>query len=372
MEITSKILDNFTTLEVLGSGMFGTVSKIESNGKHYALKIEKIRESALQIENIMSTEFSEWREIIFSTQFANLHQDQFITLIEHDIIDHCEYPYTEKYRNHMQYLPLHVVKKLQEKELSTHCIRKVYNLIGFPLKKIIKKTLSQKEYYSIFSQIIYICWLLQSNGYTHNDFHSDNVGVVKRDADYIIEIDSHPLYTNGYQIILFDYGNVLHTSYKMTPEEELQYKYNIKNEILRPILKFITFEENDQMTKLIKWDDNLEFFELWIASSEYEQFERPITITNFEIKYQDGREEIKDITCDLSNTNKFTRYLAYQILFYDQFQKSYFRDKYISTHKPIHSILPNDYLHILNNISNLHELVYYMVNKTNQLYTEVI
>ncbi len=60
-----KILDNFTTSEILGNGMFGTVSKIELDGKQYALKIEKIRNVALEIQNVMSDEFSEWREIIF-------------------------------------------------------------------------------------------------------------------------------------------------------------------------------------------------------------------------------------------------------------------------------------------------------------------
>jgi serine/threonine protein kinase len=352
--MSTKILDNFIALQVLGSGMFGTVREIESNEKKYALKIEKIRESALEIQNIMSTSFSEWREILFSQNFANTYQDQFITLLEYDIVDNCEYEYSEQYYNHLQYLPSHVIEKLQEKKLSTHCIRKVYSLINAPLKKYVKKIQNQKEHYSIFTQLIYICYLMQSNGYTHNDMHSNNIGVEKHDIIHTINIESILLNTYGYQIKLFDFGNVLHPSYKMTPEEEFQYKYNIKNEILRPISKFVTFEENEQMTKLIMWNENLEFFESWIKSESYLQFESPITIMEHNDHY------------DLTNTNKFSRYLAYQILFYDKFQKEYFGDKYIRTYEPIHAIQIRDYLYILNNIDNLHELVYYMIDKTNK------
>lgn len=361
-----RILDNFITIEKLGSGMFGTVNLIESSGNRYALKIEKARDRAFDICNIMSTAFTEWREIDFSLTFANNFRDQFVSLLEYDIVDHCEYEYTEQYRNHLQYLPTHVTEILKEKENSSHCIRKIYSLVNGPLKNFMKKLKTQKEYYSIITQLIYICYLMASNGYTHNDLHSNNIGVVKCDIYETIEIDSHVLHITGYHIKLFDFGNVLHIGYKMTTEEEIQYKYNIKNEILRPLSKFMSFEENDQMNKLITWDDNLDFFEAWLTSTEYSKFDTLVTIENFQAKYKNGDEHSEEIkTFDLRKTNKFSRYIAYQLLFYDDFQKAYYGDKYIKTYEPIHYILIDDYLYILNNIDDLRAVTHCMIDKTN-------
>ena len=55
---------------------------------------------------------------------------------------------------------------------------------------------------------------MRENGYTHNDFHTQNIGVVRTNTKYMTLFGNRiPLVGYRYQAI--DYGMVLHKKYKM-------------------------------------------------------------------------------------------------------------------------------------------------------------
>jgi len=76
------MIKDYKIIKELGQGLFGTVYLVEKNGKNYALKVEHILEKDVE-KNLRSPL---WREIDFFSNFASKHKDQFIQLIEHDII----------------------------------------------------------------------------------------------------------------------------------------------------------------------------------------------------------------------------------------------------------------------------------------------
>ena len=64
--------------------------------------------------------------------------------------------------------------------------------------------------YDLYIQIFYIVSLLQKEGWTHNDFHTSNIGLCKT-ADATIDINGHAIPTHGYYVQAIDYGTVRHT-----------------------------------------------------------------------------------------------------------------------------------------------------------------
>ena len=82
------------------------------------------------------------------------------------------------------HFPEEVQKILQYKNDSKSCIRKLYSLVNTDLSKIIK-TLDKKQLYSLIVQTAYIIWLLETETYSHNDLHSQNIGVVNTDKKYM-------------------------------------------------------------------------------------------------------------------------------------------------------------------------------------------
>jgi serine/threonine protein kinase len=337
--ITPKLKDSFQIIKRIGNGMAGTVYLVKFNDdKIFALKIEKIKDEYLEPHNLHSMQIREWREIEFSLNFANNYPDQFITLYDYDILENCEYEYTADYYEHLPKLPSHVRHLFEEKEKGTHCIRKLYSAVDKSLKQF--KHGTEKQYYSITTQILYICYLLQINGYTHNDLHSDNVGISIVDENQTLNIFNDYLFLHGIHVKALDFGIVLHNKYEMSEEEKIQYKYNIKNEVNRYIARLIVFEKNNQIEKLVNWDKNLEFFQKWIHS-----------------------EKINLV--DNMASNNFDRYLVYQVLYPDEFQKEYFGDKYVKTYTFTGKIQINDFLYILEHKNDLKNLIKYMINKTN-------
>ena len=199
MNINNLILEN-----KLGSGMVGTTYLAIYKKKKYAVKIEKIAE----YKKDYNLKFQDCREIEFSLNFANNYPEQFIYLYAYDIIDNC--PHIQEYPggSFPTHLPPQVLKSLKEKLDSNFCIRKVYSLIDTTASKIFP-TLTVKQLYSYVAQVAYIIWLMNSNGYTHNDLHGENIGVMYVNKNKKITIFDNIIPTFGIQFKAIDYGNVL-------------------------------------------------------------------------------------------------------------------------------------------------------------------
>lgn len=330
------MMKNIKIIKKLGSGMSGTVFFVESNGNNYALKMEKISDDKIEY----NLKFHEWREIEFSLNFANNHPNHFLTLYEYDIIPNCMYEYTEDYRDHFNFLPDKVKTRLAAKEKGTHCIRKLYSLIDSNLKHAIK-SFTKQQIYSTISQICCICYLLKNAGYSHNDFHNDNIGVLNT-TDKFITLLNKKVKSFGIHIFAIDYGNVLHSKYNLNDDEKNIHENGLNNDILRFFTKLIIFEKNDQINKLIKSDDNSGIFDLFLKSKYY----------NLPI--------FENIDTD------HDKFLLFQIIYPKKFQKMFFGKDYKITHKPYFLCDINDLVYFFKNKNNLKKLMKHFIKKTNK------
>lgn len=207
-------IDDYIIIKKLGSGVYGTIYLVKKGKKEYALKIEKILEKEINKDLISPV----WREIDFAQKLGDLYPDFFMKLYEYDIIDEC---------NHKQKLPNYISKfkeghqkSLSERNNSTFCSRKIYSLIDTTLDNVLKKIKDQNQIYSIIIQICYIIYLMNKHGYTHNDVHYGNIGIIYTKKKYI-NIFDHNIPTYGYQLQIIDYGYVLHNNFEFIERIEM-------------------------------------------------------------------------------------------------------------------------------------------------------
>ena len=320
-------IDKMKIISRLGNGMSGSVSRVSLKKKEYALKIEKIAEKYALKKNLASRE---WREIEFSLNMANKHPDQFMTLYKYDVVDNCTH--VQEYPNELKKYPVYLQKIFTKKNNSTYCIRKVYSLVDTVLKDVIRR-LTVKQIYSMIAQTTYIIYLMKEYGYTHNDFHTQNIGVVYTDTKYMKIMDIKiPLF--GYQYQAIDYGMVLHKKYKMDRIEKDMHRDNMKNEVMRLLKKLVTFEKNNQIKKLFDGHKHTRLFDRFIRSSDY------LLVDSYDV--DDG-----------------DRFILYQILFPDNAQKMFFGKEYRTTYQPLLMCELADILYFFNNRSNLHNIIRY-------------
>jgi hypothetical protein len=233
-------IDKFIIVKELGYGMFGTVYMVRYKTKYYALKIEKIIK-----ENIIrDIKYPEWREIEFSEKFGNQYPNQFIKLFAYDIITNCEH--VQKYPHDGSNLPPNRQQKIKEKISSTYCIRKIYSLVDTTCKKIVNN-LDLKQLYSMIIQTAYIIDLLNKNGYSHNDLHSENIGVKYTKKKYI-KIYDKDIPTFGYIYKAIDYGSMTSDKWSNNTSNS-----RIDNDMIKLILRLVKYKSNiGHNNKLIK------------------------------------------------------------------------------------------------------------------------
>ena len=325
-------INKFNLIKKLGSGMVGTTYLSEYNNKKYALKIEKISEKNL--EPNLSTR--DWRDIEFSENFANKYPDQFIYLYKYDIIKDCKH--VQEYPNNKipEYLPKDVIKSLQDKQKSNYCIRKVYSLIDDNFSNIYK-TLTKDQFYSFIGQVSYIYLLLQKKGYTHNDFHGENIGALYVDKNKKLDILNYKFPTFGIQFKSLDFGMVLHDKYKMNKEEKIMHKYYQKEELTRSIRKLVSFENS----KLLTSDKNPTLFKEIQNHFLFKSTEKFLT-------------------------DKEDRYILFQIFHPEEFQKLLLKDKFIKTNYPILKVDLIDFIYMLRNKTNPKKIIKLCYNKLKQ------
>lgn len=339
---------------ILGKGMGGIVYLVmdKETGQKYAMKEERIPDDIDCSEN--NTKHSQCREIEFSLNFANNYPNNFTTLISHEIINHCnpdiDLRTEDSYISHFEYLPEHVKQKLKHRDQGTRCIQKIYSLVDNNLKSVIAN-LSKQQIYSMITQILYAVYLMKNNGYTHNDLHSGNIGVVETKMDTIEivvpnkfnEDEKINLNTYGKLFKVIDYGNVLNDKYEMDDIEKDTHKSNKNDEISRFYQKLVSFPKGSPIKKLFK-----------LNNIDDKIMERIRQSNNFQ-----KMSEVSDNETDMI-------YL-YQIAHPEEFQKLYFEDKYTETFKPIILCDIVDYLVLYKWKHNLPVAIRYFVKQTNAM-----
>lgn len=285
--------NKYKIIKKLHSGGQGTIFLININNKKYALKIEKIHDK--DIKKNLSSSF--WREIEFIKTMYKKYPFFFMKLFDYKIKNNYNYLLDNPYN-------IDFINKLNK---CTYCTFKIYDYIPKTLNDIIDK-LSFNELYSVLIQIYYIIYILGKNGYTHNDFHINNIGVIKTKNKYI-KIFNNNIPTYGINIKLLDYGRVLHKKYKL---------------IIDP---FINIHEK----KILNFNKILD-----IRSTIYFLFERPIykhVSKNFWIKHNDdiniflNSQEL--ILVDKFVNNIYDKFLLFTLLYPKKYQIKYLKVKKI-------------------------------------------
>jgi hypothetical protein len=150
-----RLLNMITRKNRIGKGREGTVyNSVNSEGTHYALK-----------EGVLGKE-----EINFATTVAAKYPNQFMQLYDH--------------RDGVA----------------------LWSKVDMTFREYLEKK-DHSHLYDFYIQIFYIISLLQKEGWTHNDFHTSNIGLCKT-ADSTLRIKDHAIPTHGYFIQAIDYGTV--------------------------------------------------------------------------------------------------------------------------------------------------------------------
>lgn len=308
----SKV-DDYKIIKEIAHGMFGTVFLVKKNNVKYAMKIEKVlkKDANIKLQN----------ELKFMKVVASKHPNQFIQLVDYDIVENCKH--IQKYAHDPTIFNTKKQKLFEKLKNSKYCIRKIYTLVDNTLKEIANK-LSVKQMYSMIIQLYYALHILYSKGYVHGDFHMGNIGVVITTSKHVNAF-GHKIPTFGYIYKLIDYDDIV---YKKT---------NTPNYDIESIKYFTTHttfwnyvRENNIM---INFDDVYEKFKLM---NEY--------------------EFIKQLT-----NEKHDQMYLFNIIYNDQHNKLILGD---SIHIPIKLLIPfEDILFLVQNCKNTDSVVNYFIEK---------
>lgn len=342
----SKSIDKYKIIKELGHGMIGTTYLVKLQNKYYALKIEKVVEDAIdknknKIDIIHNTKYPEWREIEFSKKFGNKYPEQFMELINYDVIENCDH--IQKYTSQsIELMPESVRKIINEKINSTYCIRKVYSLVDCDLSKIINN-LNKKELYSFIIQTLHIILLLNTNGYNHNDLHGQNIGVIKTKKKYI-NIIGIRVPTCGYNFVALDFGLMTKNTWNLT-EYEKNYKCK---DIIRTI------------TKTIKYSNNFEFRD-FRKNKLFVFKDLNIEITN-SIKNNPFWEDLNQYVYNNDNDDKL---FLFQIIYSEIFQKILLKKNFKKVNPVIYKIDLIDIIYFIKNKHDLKKIIKYFILQIN-------
>lgn len=336
------LLNKIEKGDYIAKGMMGTIYLAKNNeGNKYAYKIGKILPK--DVKKSLKSEY--WRENDFAENLANKFPDQFMKLYDSKIISDCEHKQNFSGFNFtLDDLPKAQQNYYKKLEKSPYCSIKLWSLIDGDLKKLLSQNrFTAKEFYDIYIQIVYIVYLINKNGYFHNDFHPGNIGFVKTNKK-TINILGNEIPTHGYLIKAIDYGLVLHDKFHMS--KSWREKYKNDNDLFTVLnLLSINLENNEKIkgTKL-KWETWWNT-DLKISNKEKELLK----------KYLPNRKLNKD------NTNFFYQTLS-KLINYEKTQQEILKNKNFTGVQPNYLIQLNDILYLVKNIYQPKKVLLHLIN----------
>ncbi len=119
-------------------------------------------------------------------------------------------------------------ERVLKRSISNICVHFIYSLVDNTIIDYILNwdNFHYKEFNALFLQILYIIYILDSNGYHHNDLHGFNIGITHTKEKYI-NILNKKIPTYGNYIQLIDFDKVIHKKYyKNYPNLEENYRYS--------------------------------------------------------------------------------------------------------------------------------------------------
>lgn len=216
-------MDDYKIIKKLSSGMFGTTFLVEKDNKQFVIKRQKI------LSNQKNYKHGIWREIDlyeYINTLNNNNKKYFNMMYDYKIYGNCK---------HIQKRPFKIPKEHPSKKLldkldkSQYCCDILIDYInGITLYDyLVKNKVSKKQLYSFMVQIIKIVEILYKGGYSHNDMHPGNLMVVKTN-DKSFKYKNKEIKFYGNQIVCIDYGEVLHTKYKLNDDDYSKFKKDRK------------------------------------------------------------------------------------------------------------------------------------------------
>ncbi len=209
----NNIFKKIKIISTIDNGIFGIVHvvKTENNNKKYALKIQKINKNDIR-KNYSS---KVWREIDFAKHMEK-YPNHFMKLYNYTFIH--DSTYKQQINENMDNWEHNIKKNYLKLQASNHYIKFLYELKDGNLKSIIYK-LNYDQLYSFILQIIYTIYLMNQNGYYHNDIHWKNIAYVKTNKKYI-KLFNKNVPTYGYIFSVIDYGENTNKKYILSELEK--------------------------------------------------------------------------------------------------------------------------------------------------------
>lgn len=355
-------LDKYEIIKKLGSGAFGDTYLVKYKDKQYAMKIENITEE--EVKKDLSSPV--WREIDFATTMYKECPNHIMKLYEYDIIENCKHRHKNKLNPDSYFqLNTNAEQYYNKKMNSKYCLRMIYSLVDVTIdqysKELIKKP--QEVWYSLFIQYFYVIYCLNKKGYSHNDLHKNNIGIVFTENKTITVFKDYHIPTFGFKLVLMDYGLVLNDKYEMTNKyffqnEKQIYDDHIKHECTTLIIHY--FNMNPDIKKL------------------YNEFIKIVPSYHFNEERILPNSKIGHNLIEMINPIQKYFYNNHIMYFYllinpDEFQKMMFKNK---KHKPmpVNTILDvEDYRYMLKFIpiqhyNDIRSIGHYFINKLSNIH----
>ncbi len=213
----SNIFQKIKIVSTIDNGIFGIVHVVENenDNKKYALKIQKINKNDIR-RNYSS---KVWREIDFAKHMEK-YSNHFMKLYNYTFIH--DSTYKQQINENMDSWGKNIKKEYLKLQESNYYIKFLYELKDGNLKSIIYN-LNHEQLYSFVLQMIYTIYLMNQNGYCHNDIHWKNIAYVKTNKKYI-KLFNKNVPTYGYIFSLIDYGENTNKKYVFNKDKsEIKY-----------------------------------------------------------------------------------------------------------------------------------------------------
>jgi len=333
------MIRDYKLVKFISEGAMGKVYLVSNNNKKYAMKIEYI---------FSKKDRTLLNELKFVKKVASKNPEQFMQLIDYDFIENCKED-APKIRDWFDKKEKKYFRKLHSSGL---CVRKFYTLVDNTLANLPINKMSMKERYSMMIQLLYINYLIQSNGFVHGDFHHGNIGVINVDKNKEIKIFGKKIPTFGNQFVAIDYGGILH---KDNVSSKINYQQLDITE-LQHYKDMLIFDKSGIIKRMVSDQDFWEYLR-----------KNKITTNGFEKDFnlvlsQPEIELLKVIT-----KNKYLLWDLYRIFFTKKFQEIVLGKKFKKFIPNDYLIPPEDIIYSYLNFYNDEELIRYFIARLENL-----
>lgn len=335
--ISTNLLNNIDVIGSLGKGMHGTVYLVEdtNTNKKYGMKVEQI----LKKDMVKSSKSLIWREVEFAKTLSKKYPQQFMKIYKYE---NKKCKYVHSFREEIWNTMGEKQKKYYQRLFaSSYCSIKLTSIIDNMLHDVIYDITDKSIILALFIQVIYIVYLMNKEGYNHQDFHPKNIGIVYTKDKYI-KILNKKVPTYNYLLQAIDYGMVLHNKYQLEKWEENMLKY--VNDLHINFYKII--------------------FKIMLRNlvNKYPEINinKIVPISKKDAKFLD--QYLKNITIDNSKFNQkiynYFQELLYKILFFDKFQEQLG----VKTKVKLFEFIPiKSVIYYVNNINDIKKVLQHFI-----------